>query len=324
MKRSLILLFIGVLITFALVSFVNMNRIYAIEDENKILQAKTSEENESKDILVVLEENVSYEVKSFITKNGMELYVGFVKNLGESREIEVYVNVVNGKWITFRPFIKENETWSFARVGEFAILPKTSGLFINPNETSYYKINKQLRINFEGKGNEIFIYSEKRPTRIVGYTNIKWSYNLNGRMIYIFRSDSDGKITVDFVDYPIVNPLIIEDRTKEEELLYDLSKIKSGFKELDEEEYRLLYEIDGIRREISRINESIKEKESEKLSFMEKIDEENRKKSDIEKLLKEHYLVSSNQVIIVAILFIILVGYSIYINLRKGEESEEE
>lgn len=324
MRRSLVLLFIGVLITFVLVSFVNMNRIEALEDENKILQAQTTEGKESKDILVVLEENVSYETKSFTTKNGLDLEIGFVKNLGESREVEVYVNVLSGKWIVFRPFIKANETWSFARVGEFAILPKNSGLLINPNETSYYRINKQLRMSFEGKGNEIFIYSEKRPTRVAGYTNIKWSYSSNDRMIYIFRSDSDGKITVDFVDYPIVNPLIIEDRTREEELLYDLSKIKAGFKELDAEEYRILNEIDSIRKEMVKINETIKEKEDEKLNLVAKIEEENNKKSEIEKLLKEHYLVSSNQVIIVAILFIILVGYSIYINLRKGGEDEEE
>lgn len=324
MKRSLALLFIGFLVTFVLVSLINMNRIEALEDESKILQAQTSEDKKEKDILVILEENVSYEIKNFTTKNGMVLFVGFVKNLGESREVEIYVNVMNGKWIVFKPFIKTNETWSFARVGDFAILPKESGLLINPNETSYYKINKQLRVSFEGKGNEIIIYAEKKPTRVVGQTNIKWNYSYNNRMIYIFKSDSDGNITIDFVDYPIVNPLIIEDRTREEELLYDLSKIRAQFKDLEKEEYRLLLEIDSIRKDIEKINLSIKEKEAEKLSIIEKINEEKNKKSEIEKLLNENYLVSSNQVIIVAILFIILVSYSIYINLRKGEESEEE
>lgn len=324
MKRSISLLLIGALVTLALVSLININRIEASIDKNQSLQGETIEEKERKDTLVVLEENVSYETKRYITKNGMELEIGFVKNLGESREIEVYINVFGGKWIVFKPFIKANDTWSYARVGGFAILPKVSGLLINHSGTSYYKINKQLRISFDGKGNEIFIYSEQRPTRVFGYTNIRWSYNPNERMIYIFRSDSDGKITIDFVDYPIINPLIIEDRTREEELLYDLSKIKEEFKNLDAQEYNLLYEIDNLRREITKINETITEKENEKTNLFLKIEEENNKKSEIEKIIKEHYIVSSGQVTIVAILFIILIGYSIYINVRKGEKDEEE
>ena len=325
MKKEIKILFLAILITLALISFNKIKETLASIEDNQTLVAQTTAEQESKnDTLVVLEENVSYWTKRFITKNGLELEIGYVRNLGESREIEVYINVIGGKWITFKPFIKENETWSYARIAGFAVLPKSSGLIINENETSYYKMNKQLRISFEGKGNEILIYSEKRPTRIVSMTNIRWGYDSEKRMIYIYRSDSDGKITVDFTEYPIANPLVIEDRSREEELLYELEKIKASFKELDMQEYNLLKEIAFVQNASMELQNKIKEKESEKASLLEKIENENNKKSELEKIISEHYLVTSAQIGLVATLFIILVIYAIYINIRVGEKDEEK
>ncbi len=315
MRKENIILILGILTTLVLVSIIHTKTSVGIEET---LTAETIEKNS----LVVLDKDIEYSVKKYITKNGLELEIGNVTNKGESKKTEVYINARGGIWITFNPYIKTNESWTYAKVGGFLILPESSGLIILPENTTYYKINKQLRLYFSGSGERLFIYSLKRPTSVFSSTNVFWSYDSKKEMIEIYLKDVNGNIVVDWTEYPVYDILFVEDRTKEEELLYEISLLEDQLYKIKEEHEITLSEIENTKNKIAELNEKIEEKKKEKLELEANINQKDKENKELIEKIESNFLVSPLNIQIFVLMFILLIV--LVIILRGGGEKNEE
>jgi hypothetical protein len=316
MRKEDVILILGILTSIALLSIFHTKTSIGIYEE--ALRAETIEKNS----LVVLDKDMEYFVKKYITKNGLELEIGNVTNRGESKKTEVYINARYGIWITFNPYIKANESWTYAKIGGFLILPESSGLIILPENTTYYKINKQLRLHFSGSGERLFIYSQKRPTSVFSSTNVFWSYDSKKEMIEIYLKDVNGNIVVDWTEYPVYDILFVEDRTKEEELLYELSLLEDQLNKIKEEHETTLNEIESTKNKIAELDEKIGEKKKEKAELEANINQKENEKRELIKKIEENFLISPLNIQIFALMFVVLIV--LIIILRRGGEKNEE
>lgn len=335
MKNHDKILLIGMLTTVLLVSInhvqtsiannvdnvVNANNTINITPET--LMSTISEGNEIG--LIVLEKNTTYEVKKYTTKNGFELEIGTVLNMGESKEVEVNILSDDGKWIIFMPYIRQNQIWNYAKVNNMIILPKESGLMIDPFNTSYYKTNKQLRISLDGHGTEIFIYTDKKPTRVSSSTNVHWKYDKNTKFLELKFNSINYMITIDWTEYPLYGTLFVEDRAEIEELDYYLKNLKNTYKGLEEEDGILLYEIGSLNNEIASLNSIINEKKEEKIVLENDINEINTTKEELRSTVMDNTLLSPIRIILIVMWIIVLVSYLSVFQIRKikviiGEE----
>jgi len=314
MKKENVILILGILTTIFLLSIFHTKTSVGIYEET--LTAETIEKNS----LVVLDKDTEYSVKKYITKNGLELEIGNVTNKGESKKTEVYINARGGIWITFNPYIKTNESWTYAKVGGFLILPESSGLIILPENTTYYKINKQLRLYFSGSGEKLFIYSQKRPTSVFSSTNVFWSYDSKKEMIEIYLKDVNGNIVVDWTEYPVYDILFVEDRTKEEELLYEISLLEDQLNKINEENEITLSEIESTKNKILELNEKIEEKKKEKLELEANINQKDKENKELIEKIESNFLVSPLNIQIFVLMFILLIVMAII--LRRGGEKK--
>jgi len=315
MRKENIILIIGILTTLLLISTFHIKRSVGMS-ENETLTPET------KNSLVVLDKDMEYSVKKYITRNGLELEIGNIKNKGESKKTEVYINARDGIWITFNPYIKANESWNYAKVGGFLILPESSGLTILPEGTTYYKINKQLRLYFSGIGERLFIYSQKRPTNVFSSTNVFWNYDSKSEMINIYLKDVDGNLIIDWAEYPIYDTLFVEDRTKEEELLYEMSLLEGQLNRIKEEHEIALSEIEETKNKIAELNEKIEEKKKEKAELEASISQKEKENRELIEKIENNFLVSQLNIQIFAFLFVFLIVLLIILR-RRGEKNEE-
>ncbi|MEM7826924.1 MAG: hypothetical protein QXQ40_01725 [Candidatus Aenigmatarchaeota archaeon] len=321
MKNHDKIILVGILSTIMLVSINHIQMSIAndavnVSDNN--LESYNITQNEQEEVgLIVLEKNTTYETRTHITRNGFELEIGTVHNLGEDRKIEVNILNGDGHWIVFRPYIRQNQTWNYGKIGNMIILPKESGLIINPFNTSYYKTNKQLRIGLDGYGSELFVYVDKRPTRVSSNINVHWTYDKDTKLLSLRLDKVSDIITIDWTEYPLYGTLFIEDQTKKEELDYYLKNLKESYKRMEEEDSLLLHKIGRIGSEIASINASIQEKKSEKSELEKYVNEINRTKEELSNKLMGSTLISPIKLILIVVWMVVLISYIFVFQMEK-------
>ncbi len=281
--------------------------------------------DETPEFYVFPEEGLKIKSENFTTDTGLNLKIGEIHNIGDNRS--VIVKMTNGKdWVSFNITLLQNDTWNYGLIKELLIVPSHSGLLIVPNGTNYYRYNNQLVVSLNGSDGEIYVYTDKRPTRVVADVSTKWYYDDSKKLLVIdLLSHSNHEITIDWTSYPLVRgTLYVEDKKDIEKLEYKktvlLGLVEKYSNLIDQLEKRLkdLLNITSTLKEKYNMSvEKSKELSEEEKTMKKKMFEYNQTKSLLEQKMKGKTLLSPLKAVLLGLILIIIIFYIVGVQLGR-------
>ncbi|MFH1420826.1 MAG: hypothetical protein ABIG30_02555, partial [Candidatus Aenigmatarchaeota archaeon] len=155
--------------------------------------------NDTQDSVVILQPSVFEKtMANYHTQNSRLLKVYYVTN-PSNQTVQEQV-VIEEKNVVRNVTLLANETWTYAIVDDYLIVPETM-MLIGPR-TSYYPSENQLRIELDTENpGTISVYANAIPSRVYSNaTSINWGYK--DGIVYVHSSfGSKYIIVIDWTNY---------------------------------------------------------------------------------------------------------------------------
>ena len=164
--------------------------------------------------------------KTFATENGLELVVGSVESINDTKEVAL--PLVDRK-VNFSVNLPANKTLQYARIKGVLIVPE-SPVSINTALTSYYPQGKVLEASFQCPGVDgISIYSSNgAPSMMLTNSSMNWNYDAMSGITSISTDNPVCHLLVYWDRFTSGSETFIEDTRESEKLWYLIRNAESG------------------------------------------------------------------------------------------------
>ncbi|MEM7819599.1 MAG: hypothetical protein QXD48_02110 [Candidatus Aenigmatarchaeota archaeon] len=274
-----------------------------IEDELNI-NIKTAPESNFL-TAVTTEEKIELN-NTYITANGMLLTLHEIENNENVTKTNIIIEFNNEKK-TFDVFIPPYESFTYATLDSFVIIPKRPSS-INTYNTSYYKMGNELYIEFLSPIDEIYVFLPNLPSPgiVVADSNIEWRFN--ERIVHVKSIDgSFSKVTMFWFEHTKPGTLFLEDTKNIESILNNIFIFNNNITLLTNKLHTTANSVAMLEKEVENLKSMVEDARSQKLYVEHLATNMSNKNKELENVVTSNILMSPTTIFVAIIVFVIII-----------------
>ena len=203
------------------------------------------------------------------TPNGLDLTIETITNFREEQQDIIVETSTDDKTFYFNVSISPNATWSFAKLGNFLIIPQKDAVVASTS--SYYAEGDELVVVLDGNTKELFIHVGEKgaPRLVITDTDTIWSYDIRNQMIKVTANNGNVSTVIMFWTGFGNDISFIEDTRRKENLRYDMVILNEHIVQLQSDIEIEKGNVAKLREELSESNERLEKARFEKIQTEE-------------------------------------------------------